>query len=107
MDRRSFLGWLAAIPALLGVAALPEANAGPEALAAETAPAALLVFDEAHAEFGVTAAEETIFPFFWDAEVVSGILAVPLLDALIAEESVLGSSLPRRRGDHGRRPHRF
>lgn len=27
------------------------------------------------------------FPFFWDAQVVEGILAVPLLDTLIARDS--------------------
>lgn len=77
MKRRSFLQ---AVAGLVLSAALPV-------LPRRAEPLSVIVDEEAalpipHFETGAVA--ESFFPFFWDAEVVSGLLAVPLLDILVA-----------------------
>jgi hypothetical protein len=41
--------------------------------------------------FQVTPAELTVFPFFWDSQIVEGILAVPLLDVLLMDTVTVAS----------------
>lgn len=41
--------------------------------------------------FQVVPAELTVFPFFWDTQIVEGILAVPLLDVLIMDTVTVAS----------------
>jgi len=82
MTRRSFLarlmGALAATPCFItageSMAALPVRAAAAGAIIAE--------------ELDVTESAAS-FPIFWDEEIVRGILAVPLLDILVADESGL------------------
>lgn len=41
--------------------------------------------------FSVVPAELTVFPFFWDTQIVEGILAVPLLDVLVMDTVTVAS----------------
>lgn len=54
------------------------------------APTADLAPDSLKA-FQVTPAELTVFPFFWDTQIVEGILAVPLLDVLLMDTVTVAS----------------
>lgn len=75
MDRRGFILWLASLPAFLGL--VREVPPVPAAPVMEALPEAV--------PLAVTAAEG-VFPFFWDTQMVEGILSVPLLDVLIAAD---------------------
>lgn len=78
MKRRSFLQAVAGLVLAALAPFVPPRPAAPLLVADEMAGLPLVVFETG-------AVGGAYFPFFWDSDLVSGVLAMPLLDILVAD----------------------